>query len=201
MSRRGRPRSGPGRPGWHIECAAIALDHLGMSFDVQGGGRDLVFPHHEMGASEAQVVTGAWPYARTYVHSGMVGLDGEKMSKSKGNLVFVSKLREDGIDPMAIRLALLGHHYRSDWEWTDADLASAEDRLAAWRMATSATSGPSADDTLAAVRLALSNDLDAPSALAAVDRWAQEHQLRGGADTAAPALVRTAVDALLGIAL
>ena len=113
---------GPGRPGWHIECSAIALDHLGMGFDLQGGGKDLAFPHHEMGASEAQVVTGEWPYARTYVHSGMVGLDGEKMSKSKGNLVFVSRLRASGVDPMAIRLALLAHHYRSDWEWTDADL-------------------------------------------------------------------------------
>ena len=93
---------GPGRPGWHIECTAIALDNLGMSIDVQGGGSDLAFPHHEMGASEAQVATDIWPYARTYAHAGMVGLDGEKMSKSKVNLVFVSRLRADGRDP-AIR--------------------------------------------------------------------------------------------------
>jgi L-cysteine:1D-myo-inositol 2-amino-2-deoxy-alpha-D-glucopyranoside ligase len=192
---------GSGRPGWHIECTAIALEHLGMSFDVQGGGRDLVFPHHEMGASEAAVITGQWPYARTYVHAGMVGLDGEKMSKSRGNLVFVSKLREAGVDPMAIRLALLGHHYRTDWEWTDADLAGAQGRLAAWRDAASAETGPAADETVAAVRLALADDLDAPVALAAVDRWANEQRLRGGSDATAPPLIRDAVDALLGVLL
>jgi L-cysteine:1D-myo-inositol 2-amino-2-deoxy-alpha-D-glucopyranoside ligase len=192
---------GWGRPGWHIECTAIALEHLGMSFDVQGGGSDLVFPHHEMGASEAQVLTGEWPYARTYVHTGMVGLDGEKMSKSRGNLVFVSTLRAAGVDPMAIRLALLGHHYRGDWEWTDADLTGGQERLAAWRAAVAAPAGPPAQDTVDAVRLALADDLDAPRALAAVDRWAQEQRLRGGADTSAPALVRDAVDALLGVLL
>jgi L-cysteine:1D-myo-inositol 2-amino-2-deoxy-alpha-D-glucopyranoside ligase len=192
---------GSGRPGWHIECTAIALQHLGMSFDVQGGGRDLVFPHHEMGASEAHVLTGAWPYARAYVHAGMVALDGEKMSKSKGNLVFVSKLRESGVDPMAIRLALLAHHYRSDWEWFDSDLTSAQERLAAWRAAVETPAGPPAADTVAEIRLALSDDLDAPAALAAVDRWVTEQRLRGGSDDGAPALVRTAADALLGIAL
>ena len=193
---------GSGRPGWHIECSAIALHYLGMSFDVQGGGRDLVFPHHEMSASEGQVVTGQWPFARTYVHAGMVGLDGEKMSKSRGNLVFVSKLRESGVDPMAIRLALLGHHYRTDWEWTDADLVGAHSRLSAWRSAVvAAAAGPPAAETVAALRLALADDLDAPRALAAVDRWAQEQRLRGGTDADAPALIRTAVDALLGVAL
>ncbi|SCE31209.1 L-cysteine:1D-myo-inositol 2-amino-2-deoxy-alpha-D-glucopyranoside ligase, partial [Streptomyces sp. SolWspMP-sol7th] len=123
---------GRGRPGWHIECVAIALDHLGMGFDVQGGGSDLAFPHHEMGASHAQVLTGEHPFARSYVHAGMVGLDGEKMSKSKGNLVFVSRLRKDGVDPAAIRLALLAHHYRADWEWTAEGLQEAVDRLARW---------------------------------------------------------------------
>ena len=192
---------GAGRPGWHIECTAIALQHLGMSFDVQGGGRDLVFPHHEMGASEAQVLTGQWPYARAYVHTGMVGLDGEKMSKSRGNLVFVSALREAGVDPMAIRLALLAHHYRGDWEWTDADLSGAQDRLTRWRAATSGNSGPAAEATVAAIRLALADDLNAPDALAAVDRWATDQRLRGGDDATAPGLLSTAVDALLGILL
>ncbi len=112
---------GPGRPGWHVECSAIALDLLGDGFDVQGGGSDLVFPHHEMCASEAQVLTGT-PFAQAYVHAGMVGLDGEKMSKSRGNLVLVSALRNSDVDPMAIRLALLRHHYRSDWEWTETEL-------------------------------------------------------------------------------
>ncbi|WP_241777615.1 class I tRNA ligase family protein, partial [Streptomyces sp. CT34] len=107
---------GRGRPGWHIECVAIALEHLGMGFDVQGGGSDLAFPHHEMGASHAQALTGEYPFAKAYVHAGMVALNGEKMSKSKGNLVFVSRVRRDGTDPAAIRLALLAHHYRSNWE-------------------------------------------------------------------------------------
>ncbi|WP_229847734.1 cysteine--1-D-myo-inosityl 2-amino-2-deoxy-alpha-D-glucopyranoside ligase, partial [Kitasatospora griseola] len=98
---------GHGRPGWHIECVAIALKFLGMDFDIQGGGSDLSFPHHEMGASHAQVALGAHPYARAYVHAGMVALDGHKMSKSRGNLVFVSALRREGVDPAAIRLALL----------------------------------------------------------------------------------------------
>jgi L-cysteine:1D-myo-inositol 2-amino-2-deoxy-alpha-D-glucopyranoside ligase len=192
---------GPGRPGWHIECAAIALEHLGMGFDVQGGGRDLVFPHHEMGSSEAAVVTGGWPYARRYVHTGMVGLDGEKMSKSKGNLVFVSQLREAGVHPMAIRLALLAHHYRDDWEWTDAGLREAQARLERWRTATSAASGPAAQGLLAEVRTALADDLDAPRALAAVDRWVEHQQAGGDDDPAAPGLVRVLVDALLGVAL
>ena len=126
---------GRGRPGWHIECSAISLHHLGAELDVQGGGSDLVFPHHEMSASEAQAAFEGLTFARAYVHAGMVGYQGEKMSKSKGNLVLVSRLREAGVDPMAIRLALLAHHYRSDWEWTDADLAAAQERLAAWRAA------------------------------------------------------------------
>jgi L-cysteine:1D-myo-inositol 2-amino-2-deoxy-alpha-D-glucopyranoside ligase len=181
------------------------LNYLGMTIDVQGGGSDLAFPHHEMGASEAQVATGQWPYARAYVHAGMIGLDGEKMSKSKGNLVFVSKLRAAGHDPAALRLALLAHHYRDDWEWTDAGLEAANARLAAWRAATSAAAGPDADEVLAAVRRRLADDLDAPGALAAVDDWAEQVRLRSGTpgadDPAAPALVRRTVDALLGVAL
>jgi len=192
---------GHGRPGWHIECVAIALGTLGMSFDVQGGGRDLLFPHHEMGASEAHVLTGEWPYARTYVHAGLVGLDGEKMSKSRGNLIFVSALRKLGHDPMAIRLSLLAHHYRSDWQWTDADIPSAEERLAQWRAAVAPPTGPDADATLIAIRAALTDDLNAPAALAAVDRWAEQQRLRAGDDSSAPGLISRAVDALLGVAL
>jgi L-cysteine:1D-myo-inositol 2-amino-2-deoxy-alpha-D-glucopyranoside ligase len=192
---------GHGRPGWHIECTAIALEHLGMSFDVQGGGRDLAFPHHEMGASQAHVITGEWPYARCYVHSGMVGLDGEKMSKSRGNLVFVSRLRAEGSDSMAVRLALLGHHYRADWEWTGADLESATQRLGRWRRAVAAPSGPAAEPVVTAVRSHLANDLDAPRALEAVDRWVREVELAHGDDTGAPAQVRDVVDALLGVDL
>ncbi|MER6925521.1 class I tRNA ligase family protein, partial [Streptomyces spiralis] len=192
---------GRGRPGWHIECVAIALDHLGMGFDVQGGGSDLAFPHHEMGASHAQVLTGEFPMAKAYVHAGMVALDGEKMSKSKGNLVFVSRLRRDGVDPAAIRLALLAHHYRSDWEWTDQVLQDAVARLGRWRSAVSRPDGPSADALVEEIREALADDLNAPAALAAVDRWAALQQERGGTDTGAPGLVSRAVDALLGVAV
>ncbi|GHG67374.1 cysteine--1-D-myo-inosityl 2-amino-2-deoxy-alpha-D-glucopyranoside ligase [Streptomyces griseocarneus] len=192
---------GPGRPGWHIECVAIALEHLGMGFDVQGGGSDLIFPHHEMGASHAQALTGENPFAKTYVHAGMVALHGEKMSKSKGNLVFVSKLRRDGVDPAAIRLTLLAHHYRADWEWTDAVLAEAVERLDRWRAAVSRPDGPSADALVEEIREALADDLDAPAALAAVDRWAAAQAATGGTDEGAPGLVSRAVDALLGVAL
>jgi L-cysteine:1D-myo-inositol 2-amino-2-deoxy-alpha-D-glucopyranoside ligase len=196
---------GPGRPGWHVECAAISVRNLGMSFDVEGGGSDLVFPHHEMGASHAEVATGERPHARSYVHAGMVALDGEKMSKSRGNLVFVSGLRRDGADPMAIRLALLAHHYRSDWEWTADDLTRAEVRLARWREAARLAGGPAADECLTEVRRRLADDLDAPAAVAAVDRWvdrALDVTVEDREDEAtSPGLVRLAVDSLLGIAL
>ncbi|MEV5596743.1 cysteine--1-D-myo-inosityl 2-amino-2-deoxy-alpha-D-glucopyranoside ligase [Streptomyces sp. NPDC052496] len=192
---------GRGRPGWHIECVAIALQYLGMGFDVQGGGSDLAFPHHEMGASHAQALTGEHPFAKAYVHAGMVALNGEKMSKSKGNLVFVSKVRRDGTDPAAIRLALLAHHYRADWEWTDAVLEEAVERLARWRAAVSRPDGPPADALLEEIRTALADDLDSPAALAAVDRWAAAQQADGGSDEGAPGLVSRSVDALLGVAL
>jgi L-cysteine:1D-myo-inositol 2-amino-2-deoxy-alpha-D-glucopyranoside ligase len=192
---------GPGRPGWHIECTAIALNHLETPFDVQGGGSDLAFPHHEMGASHAHVLTGSWPYARTYAHAGMVGLHGTKMSKSKGNLVLVSQLRADGVDPMAIRLALLSHHYREDWNWVDADLANGLHRLDHWRSAMSCDGGPDAESAVAELRAHLAGDLDAPSALAVVDRWADEALARGGSSPSGPGILARAVDALLGVRL
>lgn len=172
-----------------------------MGFDVQGGGSDLIFPHHEMGASHAQALTGEFPMAKAYVHAGMVALDGEKMSKSKGNLVFVSKLRRDGVDPAAIRLALLSHRYRDDWEWTDQVLRDAQERLGRWRAAVSRPDGPSADALVEELREALSDDLDTPTALVAVDRWAELQAAEGGTDDSAPGLVSRAVDALLGVAL
>jgi L-cysteine:1D-myo-inositol 2-amino-2-deoxy-alpha-D-glucopyranoside ligase len=163
---------GRGRPGWHIECTAIALEHLGMSFDVQGGGSDLAFPHHEMGAAQGQVLTGGWPYARVYAHAGMVGLEGKKMSKSLGNLVFVSRLRADGVEPAAIRLAILAHHYRQDWEWTTPDLIAAQQRLAHWRLALASADDGHDDRLVDQLRERLADDLDTPAALAAVDDWA-----------------------------
>ncbi|WP_433382462.1 cysteine--1-D-myo-inosityl 2-amino-2-deoxy-alpha-D-glucopyranoside ligase [Actinoplanes sp. CA-142083] len=192
---------GPGRPGWHIECATIALSLLGDTIDVQGGGNDLLYPHHECSAAHAEVLTGARPFASHYVHAGMIGLEGEKMSKSKGNLVFVSRLRGDGVDPMAVRLGLLSGHYRADREWTDDVLKDGEERLARWRAAAAAPTGPSGEGLLAAVREALTNDLDAPSALAIVDAWSEAALTATGDDESAPALMRNTVDALLGVRL
>ena len=195
---------GRGRPGWHVECTAMALDLLGERFDVQGGGTDLVFPHHEMCASEAQVLTGA-PYAQAYVHAGMVAYDGEKMSKSKGNLVFVSQLRNSEVDPMAIRLTLLRHHYRSDWEWTDDQLWESVDRLSVWRRALAVGAGAPAAPVVDAVLGALAADLDAPTAVAAVDAWAAATLGTAGlADTRDPeagAAMRSLVDSALGLLL
>ena len=206
---------GDGRPGWHVECAAIALNRLGMGFDVQGGGNDLPFPHHECSASHAQTLTGEFPFAKAYVHAGMLGLDGEKMSKSRGNLVFVSRLLAAGTDPAAIRLALFTGHYRADRPWSDALLADAVARLERWRAAVALPAGPPATDLVAVLRARLSDDLATPAALAAVDDWAAVALSSTDADTDgdrdadtdtdggrdAPGLVRTAVDALLGIAL
>ncbi len=192
---------GPGRPGWHVECSVIALNRLGMSFDVQGGGSDLIFPHHEFSAAHAESLTGQHPFARHYAHAGMIGLDGEKMSKSRGNLVFVSRLRADKVDPMAIRLGLLSGHYRADRAWTDEVLSSAQERLSRWRAAVSLAAAPPAEDLVDRLRTHLANDLDTPAFLAAVDAWADEALSTGGSDENSGALVRTAVDALLGVLL
>ena len=192
---------GPGRPGWHIECATIALGLLGETIDVQGGGNDLLYPHHECSAAHAERLTGATPFARHYVHAGMIGLNGEKMSKSKGNLVFVSRLRGDGVDPMAVRVALLADHYRTDRQWTDDVLKTGQQRLAQWREAAAAPAGPSGEGLLAAVREALRHDLDTPAALALVDAWSEAAVSGVGDDAEAPALMARTVDALLGIRL
>jgi L-cysteine:1D-myo-inositol 2-amino-2-deoxy-alpha-D-glucopyranoside ligase len=179
----------------------ISLDGLGAGFDVQGGGVDLLFPHHEMSSSHVRLLDDG-DAAHHHVHAALVAYDGEKMSKSRGNLVFVSRLRADGVDPMVIRLAILAHHYRTPWEWTDADLAAAGDRLGLWRAALAGNGGPDATSTLTAVRAALRTDLDAPAALAALDDWARR-ALVPGAPTdwveGAPGVVARTLDALLGV--
>ncbi len=192
---------GPGRPGWHIECTVIAQGLLGDTLDVQGGGNDLLFPHHECSAAHGEVLTGAAPFSAHYVHAGMIGLNGEKMSKSRGNLVFASRLRADGVDPMAVRLALMAEHYRADRPWTDDLLKTAEERLARWRAAAQAAYGPSGQELLSGVRERLADDLDTTSALIAVDRWADETLSGRGDDSAAPALMVSLVDSLLGVKL
>jgi L-cysteine:1D-myo-inositol 2-amino-2-deoxy-alpha-D-glucopyranoside ligase len=199
---------GRGRPGWHVECAAISTRYLGHTFDVQAGGRDLIFPHHEMSAAHARVALdgdGEPPFARRYAHSGMVRLDGEKMSKSRGNLVFVSGLLAAGADPMAVRLAIISHHYRSDWDWTAESLSTASRRLATWRAAAAAAAPAGEADSaaghavLTAMRERLADDLDAPGAIAVVDEWAAD--AASGAARGSGELVSRAIDALLGIAL
>ena len=184
---------GPGRPGWHIECAVIAGNRLGPTIDVQGGGSDLIYPHHECSAAHAEVLTGVAPFARHYSHAGMISLEGEKMSKSRGNLVFVSRLLAAGVDPMAIRAALLAGHYRTDRPWSDDLLDAASSRLDRWRAAAQ-RSGTPASSVVGELRSALADDLDTPTALAALDRWASDDTLDG-------ALVADAADALLGLTL
>jgi L-cysteine:1D-myo-inositol 2-amino-2-deoxy-alpha-D-glucopyranoside ligase len=169
-------RFGPGRPGWHIECSALAMRELGPSIDLHGGGRDLVFPHHECEAAQSEAITGL-PLARHWLHVGMVGLGGQKMSKSLGNLVFVGDLLKE-VEPQVVRLALLAHHYRSDWEWDRRELDWAADRLERWRRA------GIGDGALAEVRRRLDDDLDTPGALAAIDDAAR----RGGVSEAAALL-------------
>lgn len=204
---------GSGRPGWHIECTTIALRYLGEGFDVQGGGSDLIFPHHEMSAAQGSALTGA-RFADAYVHQAMVALDGEKMSKSKGNLVLVSGLRADGVDPMAIRLLLLDHHYRTPWSYTPAALKDAQDRLTRWR----STLLPEPSDhtgsvvalqpteraaaVIDALRSALADDLDTPAALATIDR-AVAALVTGEVEWSAAdrRALAGAIDALLGIRL
>ena len=201
MARPGEPSwdsdLGPGRPGWHIECAAIALNRLGPQIDLNGGGSDLIFPHHECGAAHAEAFTGLAPFARHYTHAGMIGLDGAKMSKSRGNLVFVSKLRAEHVDPNAIRLALLAGHYRTDRPWTGDLLAHAQERLARWRDAAAGDAAAPADELVARLRACQADDLNTPDALTAVDAWA----MAGGSDRNAPASARDAIDALLGVRL
>lgn len=192
---------GHGRPGWHIECSTIALTYLGDQIDVQGGGSDLAFPHHEMSSAQAESITGREPFARFYVHSGMVSWQGHKMSKSRGNLVFVSTLRREGVDPAAIRLALLAHHYRSDWSWTQQGLEGALARLDLWRSATILTHSLAAESVLDRVREVMSDDLKTPSALDAIDNWARDSLHHGGSDAAAPALIKDMCASLLGVYL
>ncbi|MDH3296515.1 MAG: class I tRNA ligase family protein, partial [Acidimicrobiia bacterium] len=152
---------GPGRPGWHIECSALALRELATTIDLHGGGSDLIFPHHECEAAQSSAATGE-PFVRHWMHQAMVRMDGEKMSKSLGNLVFVSDLRKE-YDTRAIRLGIVTHHYRDPWEWNDRIMPEAADRLVRWLEA-----GPGSG-ALEEVRAALDDDLDTPSAVAAID--------------------------------
>lgn len=195
---------GVGRPGWHIECTAIALKYLNPSdmdqtlIDIQGGGSDLIFPHHEMCAAQAHVLTGK-ELASSYVHTGMIGLDGEKMSKSKGNLVFVSRLVATGTDPMAIRWALMSDHYRSDRMWSDTVLKTAEDQIIVLKNALNGHDVAPTDEAIAQIIHAISDDLDTPKVISILMRWSSDSSTgaRGGSATE----LRAVLDALLGLKL
>lgn len=195
---------GVGRPGWHIECTAIALKYLDPSdldetlIDIQGGGSDLIFPHHEMCAAQAHVLTGK-ELASSYVHTGMIGLDGEKMSKSRGNLVFVSKLIAAGKDPMAIRWALMSDHYRSDRMWSDSLLKTAEEQLHQLRIAINAQNSAPTDEVISSLIAALSDDLDTPQVIAILKKWSAD-TLAGGTGGSTDDL-QFALDGLLGLNL
>lgn len=193
---------GPGRPGWHIECSAIATNRLGTSFDIQGGGSDLMFPHHEFSAAHAEAGHGVDRMAGHYVHAGMIALDGVKMSKSLGNLVFVSKLTAADHEPDAIRLGVFASHYRQDRDWSDEILAAAEKRLATWRRALAAAgTTTTATDLIQQVRERLADDLDTPGALQVVDEWAAATNPEGGGDPTAAQLIVDGLDGLLGVRL
>lgn len=198
---------GRGRPGWHVECSVIATAELGEAFTVQGGGADLIFPHHEFTAAHATALSGT-PLAHAYCHAGLISYEGHKMSKSRGNLVLVSHLlngehphgsnpsKGEGVDPSAIRLGLLAHHYRSEWEWFDTDIDTATRRLEAWRAGISqpAEGGSNSASILQQLRRSLANDLDTPVMLAILDAALAE-----GVDN--PDLIADAVEALLGVKL
>ncbi|SDS06012.1 cysteine--1-D-myo-inosityl 2-amino-2-deoxy-alpha-D-glucopyranoside ligase [Corynebacterium timonense] len=183
---------GAGRPGWHVECSAIATNRLGRTFAIQGGGSDLAFPHHEFSAAHAEAAYGVDRMAGHYVHSGMIALDGTKMSKSLGNLVFVHSLTEDGVEPSGIRVALFSQHYRDDREFSPALVDDARERLSRWRAAAAQRSSEEeALGVVAQLREALADDLDTPRALAVLDALTGDHE----------GIVARAVDGLLGVQL
>ncbi|MXW43071.1 MAG: cysteine--tRNA ligase [Acidimicrobiia bacterium] len=160
---------GHGRPGWHIECSALAMRELGRTIDLHGGGSDLIYPHHECEAAQSEAVTGQ-PFVRHWMHQAMVHMDGAKMSKSQGNLVFVSELLKE-YDPRAVRLGVVAHHYRDSWEWNDQVMPLAAERLETW-LAAPQGSSVIAEHVCDAVRACLDDDLDTPAAVAVVDEAA-----------------------------
>jgi L-cysteine:1D-myo-inositol 2-amino-2-deoxy-alpha-D-glucopyranoside ligase len=179
---------GPGRPGWHIECSALCLRELDTTIDLHGGGADLIFPHHECEAAQSEAATGE-PLVRHWMHQAMVRKDGEKMSKSLGNLVFVSDLVETW-DPRTVRLGVIDHHYREEWEWDDALMPQADERLERWIASGGGSGG------LDEARAALDDDLDTPGAIEAIDRAAargvgvSEAAALLGVDTSSPSASR-----------
>jgi len=195
---------GVGRPGWHIECSAIALHYLRpvasdeFAIDIQGGGNDLIFPHHDMSASQGLVATGQ-KFARFFVHAGMIGLNGRKMSKSIGNLIFVSRLINDGVEPMAIRLALLGHHYRSDHMWGSSEITDASAFLERIRLNLARMEVAPTQPLISDLLTALSNDLDTVRVLELIVSWCTATE--NGASGGSAGQLSRVLDDLLGFAI
>jgi len=195
---------GSGRPGWHIECCAIALHYLNpdaaddFAIDIQGGGSDLIFPHHEMSAAQSRSMTNQ-RFARSYVHAGMIGLNGEKMSKSLGNLVFVSTLISSGVSPAAIRWALMQHSYAEDLMWSENLLDAASSEIKRLQLNLARMEVAPTDQVIHEIIVALSSNLDTPRALRAIVQWMKETE-SGKSGGVAGELGR-ALDTLLGITL
>lgn len=194
---------GFGRPGWHIECTAIACEFLDNDekdpvIQLQGGGSDLIFPHHFMSAQIVKAALGR-DFAESYIHAGMIGLDGEKMSKSKGNLIFVSKLIQEGVDPMVIRWALLSGHYQQDREWSTQLLERAKDEVVLVRSALSRSETADASSLVNNLIIDLSDNLNTPKALSKIVDWSLESNKIATSNHSG--LVSRAIDSLLGLAL
>lgn len=195
---------GDGRPGWHIECCAIALHYLApdkeseTSLDIQGGGSDLIFPHHEMSAAQGKILEGR-EFASHYVHAGMIGLDGVKMSKSLGNLVFVSKLVAAGTNPMAIRWALMESHYSNDRSWTEQILAESTEWIIRLQRALSMMEVAPTDKVIEEIIAAQADNLDTAKSLAILKVWINESESGSSGGTAGE--LSRAIDAILGLAI
>ena len=189
---------GPGRPGWHIECSAMAMSELGPTIDLHGGGDDLIFPHHECETAQSVAANNS-PFARHWMHVGMVAYEGEKMSKSLGNLVFVRDLKAEH-DPRAIRLALLSHHYREGFEWFDGDIDKGEAMLKRMLEAASCSHGPDSENLLNEVREAIDDDMDLPKACQLIDDFAKR-TIEGEGDDSQAKTALTQAAAILGVDL
>ena len=194
---------GFGRPGWHVECTAIACHYLDEDennpiVSLQGGGSDLIFPHHFMSAQIIQAAYGR-EFSESFVHAAMISLDGEKMSKSKGNLVFVSKLLESGIDPMILRWALLRGHFQQDRAWSNELLEISTKEVELVRSALAQSEVADTNNVINSLIQDISNNLDTPSALDRLTKWANLSQSNPTVNQSG--LMARAVDSLLGLAL
>lgn len=195
---------GEGRPGWHIECCAIALGYLNPDpqeeflIDIQGGGNDLIFPHHEMSAAQARVSTGK-DFARFFVHTGMIGLDGQKMSKSLGNLVFVSTLMQSGVHPMIIRTALLMQNYSVNRMWSEDLLNRAKVFTSELTMRLSQSECAPTDEVIQGIINALSSNLDTETVFQILQQWIS--QCQSGVTGGNPGELSRALDTFLGLAI